>query len=317
MIKKYFCFVIVLLSFFEGFSQNSPQFTQYVFNQFYLNPGATGVSKKTNVQTIVRSQYTGYAADVDPGGGIISSVTSADLPFAKIKGGIGIYFSTNKFLKTQADQEFQLSYAFHKKLNNGSLLGLGVSTGISAKKLYGENYRPRDEQDPLIPSKTITLISPNLNIGAFYYTPNYQVGLSIKNLLEPSYKINSLKGVLKDKREFIASGKIDFGVSYSLDVSPMIIVKSDLNSISTELGVLANYNQKYWGGVNYRWQDAASVLVGGNFMKNNLKLGFAIDFVNFGTVAKSATSQELFVRYILGTPKGGKKSIIKTPRYSI
>ena len=79
----------------------------------------------------------------------------------------------------------------------------------------------------------------------------------------------------------------------------------------------STYNQQYWAGVNYRWQDAASVMLGGNFLKNTVKVGYAIDIVNFGTIAKSNTSHEIFLRYSFAAPRMGKKSIIKTPRYNI
>jgi hypothetical protein len=96
------------------------------------------------------------------------------------------------------------------------------------------------------------------------------------------------------------------------------------DGLTTELGgnvnqyyIKATYNQQYWAGVNYRWQDAASVLIGGNFLRNTVKVGYAIDIVNFGTIAKSNTSHEIFLRYSFARPKLGKKSIIKTPRYSL
>jgi type IX secretion system PorP/SprF family membrane protein len=143
------------------------------------------------------------------------------------------------------------------------------------------------------------------------------LGLSVKNILEPSYKLNDVSGVYKDKRAYYLTGKYDFGITYTLDISPTFIVKTDLQTISTELGAIATYNQQYWAGINYRWQDAASVLIGGNFLKNTVKVGYAIDIVNFGTLAKSNTSHELFLRYSFGAPKLGKKSIIKTPRYNI
>lgn len=297
-------------------AQNIPQFTQYVFNQFYINPAAAGTSNHTQVQTTVRSQYTGYLGDFDQGGNNLSTVFSADMPLAKAKGGIGIYFSNNNFTNIQSKSEFQISYSYHKKINS-NILGIGISIGSNNLKLQGENYRPRDEEDPLIPNTTINSFSSNINTGVYLFNPSYQLGLSVKNILEPDYKINDVAGVFKEKRSYYLTGKYDFGVTYSLDISPTFILKSDLQSISTEVGAIATYNQQYWAGVNYRWQDAASVLIGGSFVKNTIKLGYAIDIINFGTIAKSNTSHEIFLRYSFAAPKIGKKTIIKTPRYSI
>lgn len=316
MIKKYI-YLLLFISYCQtGFGQNIPQFTQYVFNQFYINPAASGTSNRTQVQATFRSQYLGYVADFDQGGSNMSSVFSADMPFSKGKGGLGVYFSNNQFSKIQSKSEFQLAYSYHKKINS-NIIGIGISVGTNNLKLQGENYRPRDEEDPFIPNTTINSFSPNINTGIYLFNPSYQLGLSVKNILEPGYKLNDVSGVYKDKRAYYLTGKYDFGLTYTLDISPTFIVKTDLQTISTELGAIATYNQQYWAGINYRWQDAASVLIGGNFLKNTVKVGYAIDIVNFGTVAKSNTSHEIFLRYSFAAPKLGKKSIIKTPRYNI
>jgi type IX secretion system PorP/SprF family membrane protein len=298
-----------------GKGQSGMQFTQYIFNQFYLNPAAAGLSGKTNIQVIGRSQYSAYNADVDPGGSILNSVVSADLPLTKLNGGLGLYFSNNNTTKVQSNQEFHLAYSFYKKLRT-NILSFGIAGGLNNNKLNGENYRPRDENDPLIPSITLNSFTPNFNLGVMLFNPNYQIGLSAWNILSSKQTLADNQSITTDSKQYTLSGKLDFGVTYTLDVSPMFIVKSDLNTVSTEIGALATYNQTYWGGLNYRWQDAASVLVGGNFLRNTVKVGYAIDFVTFGAYAKAPLSQEIFLRYGLNAPKFGKKSIIKTPRYS-
>lgn len=316
MIKKYSFILLFITCCKLSFGQNPPQFTQYVFNQFYINPAAAGNATRTQVQATVRSQYTGYVADFDQGGNNLTSVFSADMPFSKVKGGLGVYFSNNQYSKIQTKSEFQIAYSYHKRINS-NIIGLGVSVGTNILKLHGENYRPREEEDPLIPNATINSLSPNLNTGIYLFNPSYQLGLSVKNILEPGYRINDETDIFKERRAYYLSGKYDFGVTYTLDISPTIMIKSDLRTVSTEIGAIATYNQTYWAGLNYRWQDAASVMIGGNFLKNTVKVGYAIDVVNFGTIAKSNTSHEVFLRYSFAAPKMGKKSIIKTPRYNI
>ncbi len=316
MIKRLILLIFLSIGSCAIFAQTGPQFTQYIFNHFYLNPGATGITKKTNIQVTARSQYSGYKADQDLGGNIFSSVVSADLPFAKLKGGVGMYVSQNTFSKVQSEQQILLSYALHKKISN-NILGLGVAAGLSNLNLQGENFRPRDPGDLLIPSTSISSLSPTINVGAFLYNPNYQLGLSVKNLIKPTFTFADNEAKIADREKVFLTGKVDFGVTYTLDISPMFIIKSDLITVSSELGVLASYNQKFWGGINYRWQDAASLLAGANLLNNNLKIGLAFDFVSFGADAKAVSSQEIFLRYVMNAPKLGKKSIIRTPRYSL
>jgi type IX secretion system PorP/SprF family membrane protein len=296
-------------------AQTIPQFTQYVFNNFYNNPGNTGLSNRTQIQANFRSQYTGYVSDVYTGGNNNSAVFAADIPMAKVKGGIGIYASSNSFSKIQNKQELFLSYSYHKRFNS-TLMGVGVSAGLNSLGLSYENYVPRDKEDPLIAAQNQTNLSPSFHTGVFLENPVYQVGLSVKNILNSKYNIGTENAAIKEKRTFYLNGKYDFGVTYNLDISPIMLIKTDLNQISTELGVLGTYKQKLWAGLNYRWQDAVGVMVGTNALNNNIKFGYAFDYIVTGLNAKSTASHEIMVRYSLSPLKIGKKAIIRTPRYN-
>ena len=95
-----------------------------------------------------------------------------------------------------------------------------------------------------------------------------------------------------------------------------MVVKTDLNTLTFDLGAQVQYNTRIWMGTSYRWSEAIVVMGGYSLMdKNRLKLGFALDLVIQENQAKKATSQEVFVRYdLLDLVFGGKKKI-KTPRF--
>ncbi len=314
MIKKYiFIWISVFIS-LEVAGQQDPQFTQYVFNQFYLNPGAAGIENKTNIQTLFRSQYTGYTGTLDPGGSLLNQVFSANLPLSFLKGGIGAYYAGNQVSKVMNSQELQLSYAYHHKIG-GSILGVGVSGGMHSVVLDGEAYRPRDPDDPFIPAEKVRQTAPDVSAGVYLFNPGFQLGLSMKHINQPKFGFNVENGQYNLNRSLYLSGSALIGLSYTLDISPMFVLKSDLKTIAPELGFLATYNSKFWGGVNYRWQDAASAIIGGSFLNNALRAGYAIDLVISGTQAKSPMSHEILLSYTLAPPRSGKKSVVRTPRY--
>lgn len=316
MAKRCILFAVFFVIRGLGFSQTAPQFTQYIFNQHYLNPAAAGMANRMMLQTTVRSQYTAYSATQYDGGNMLSSALSLDMPFQKLKGGVGLYFANQSIAKDQSKSEVALNYSFHKRLNS-NILGFGLGVGINNLRLNGDEFVIRDPDDPYIPSSKMSSITPLLNAGLFLVNPSYEIGLSVKNILEPDYGFGDADGVFQEKRQYYISGKYDFGVSYTLDISPMFLVNSDLQTTVAEFGLLATFKQKFWVGANYRTQDAGSVLAGVNLLGNNLKLGYALDIVTSGADAKSNTSHELFLRYALSAPKSGKRSVVKTPRYSI
>ncbi len=316
MTKKYLLILLFLFSGLVGFGQNLPQFTQYIFNQFYFNPGAAGQFNRIQIQSTVRSQYLGYNATEFPGGGNLSSAFSLDMPVSKLGGGIGVHVANQTISKAQSRSEMVLSYAFHKRFNS-NIVGFGVGAGFNSLSLSGSDFIIRDPDDPFIQDSKLTSITPQVNLGVYIVNPSYQIGLSAKNILEPEYKIAGTEGFFKEARQYYLTGKYDFGVTYTLDISPMFLVRTDLITTGVEAGVMATLNQKYWVGVNYRNQDAGSALIGANILDNKLKVGYALDIVTGGANAKSNTSHEVFLRYVLSAFRSGKKSIVRTPRYSI
>ncbi|MGR3810149.1 PorP/SprF family type IX secretion system membrane protein [Jiulongibacter sp. NS-SX5] len=306
--------LLVLLVSVSVYAQNDPQFTQYLFNRMYLNPGATGIGGKTEVNAIYRTQWTGYTGTFDQGGGPTTQLLSASIPFSALKGGLGIYASNDQLGGGSMNREITATYSFHKRIGT-NLLGVGLSAGMYSRILDGGEFRPREENDPSIPSTRIGQTQPDFGVGIYLYNPTYQLGLSMKHLNQPTYGFSTETAASPLPRTLYLNGSLLIGVTYTLDISPMFVIKSDFKTVAPELGALVTYNSSLWAGLNYRWQDAASFLIGGNFLNNKIRAGYAMDYVVFGTPAKAPTSHEILLTYYLNPPRSGKKSIIRTPRY--
>ena len=280
----------------------------------YLNPAATGTSNFTNITAIYRTQWTGYTGTFDQGGNPVTQVISASAPINKLNGGLGLYISNDVIGANSISREVMGSYSYHKR-SGPNLYAIGVAAGMHTRIIDGTKYRPREEDDNAIPNSRVSQSLPDVSVGVFLTNPAYQLGLSVKHLTEPAFGFNTLEGKNPLARNINVHGSLLLGLSYTLDISPMFVIKSDFNTVSPEIGALISYNSNLWAGLNYRWQDAASFLIGGNFLNNKLKAGYALDYVVFGTPAKAPLSHEILVSYNLAPPRSGKKSIIRTPRY--
>lgn len=313
-IKK--IFLVCTLSLFGQltFAQSDPQFTQYVFNRFYLNPGAAGLGGQTDITAFYRTQWSGYTGTFDPGGAPQTQLISASVPFPQLKGGLGLYFMNDQIGGGSGNREINFSYAFHKRVGNNTL-GIGASAGLFTRTLDGGEFRPREPNDDVIPTSKISESQIDISAGVYLYNPSYELGLSVKHINQPSFGFSTLTGKNPLNRSLYLNGSFLIGISYTLDVRPMFVIKSDFKTVSPEVGALVSYNSSYWAGLNYRWQDAASFLIGGNFLNKKVKIGYALDYVVFGQLAKATTSHELMLSYTLSPPRSGKKSIIRTPRY--
>lgn len=296
-----------------GFGQINPQFTHYGFNQFFLNPAAAGNSGTMDVTALYRTQWTGYNGTFDQGGAPVSQIISVNTPLSFLSGGVGLVIMNDQIGGGGINRSIKGSYAYRKRFGP-STFSAGIAVGSYSRVLDGTQYRPREQDDPVIPNTRIGDTQLDVDLGVMLSNPGYQLGVSVKHINQPSFVFGP-EGASPLPRILNVHGNITVGLSYTLDVIPMFQVKSDFNTVSTEAGALFKYNSKYWAGANYRWQDAASFLIGGTFLNNSLSVGYALDYVVFGTNAKAPLSHEIFVSYALKPPKGGRKSIIRTPRY--
>ncbi len=306
-------YIILLFVSFKASSQQDAQFSHYIFNQLFVNPATAGSENVTRFQAIYRTQYLGYQSTFDDGGAPVTQVISANIPLKMIRSGVGFTFVNDK-IGASIQRDMKLSYAYHLPVGE-SQLALGVSGGFFTRGLDYSRLRARDESDPLLATGSINQSAFDLGAGAYLYNSGYAIGLSMNHLNQPTFGLGSKSATNTLKRSAYLTGSMLFGVSYTLDISPMLIIKSDLSTVSAEFGAMATYDTRYWLGASYRTGDAVSALLGANLLNGSMRLGYAIDVIIGGASAKSATSHEVILSYALAALRAGKKSIVRTPRY--
>jgi len=68
MSKRVFFACLLLLGIaLHSNGQQDPQFTQYMFNTIYYNPGFSGVEGVTKITALHRSQWIGYSSTFSDG----------------------------------------------------------------------------------------------------------------------------------------------------------------------------------------------------------------------------------------------------------
>jgi len=106
--KYYFLILLVATLFSESFGQQDPQFTQYMFNTLYYNPGYAGAEGLTKFTAIHRTQWAGYQPTVGGGGAPTTQMVSMSAPINKLKSGFGAYVMNDR-LGPQNNLEAQVS----------------------------------------------------------------------------------------------------------------------------------------------------------------------------------------------------------------
>lgn len=295
-------------------AQKAVQFSQFHFNQLFFNPAAAGKDDQNRIGVAYRSQYTGYQPTfADKGGGQTSQLITASLSFGKL--GVGVY-ALNDTEAATGQQDLQLSAAYKLPLSRGTL-SIGARGGLYRQAIDYDKLRPEDPDidDPLFLTGKASGMQPDVSVGIHYESSGFYAGASAAHLTRARFDLGGEDARLATVYYLNAGAYISLG--YMLEVQPMILAKVIPGVVSAEGGALVTFDQRFFGGVTYRHQDAIAIVHAGAYLlaDQSLRLSGAYDVVMRGNKAKAPGSVEVMLSYAFGQQKRGGKSIIRTPRF--
>ncbi|WP_242693222.1 PorP/SprF family type IX secretion system membrane protein [Sabulibacter ruber] len=299
-------------------AQQLPQFSHYGFNGQFISPGYAGVKGQTELNVLYRYQWLGYDGTFDTGGSPRTALFSVSAPISALKSGIGLVVMKDEIGAVDVFYT-QLAYSYHLNLGGGTL-GIGVQGGFTNMSKGG--YRANDIGDTRVPFNSSDR-KFDMGAGLWFQHENWYAGAGITNLLGSVYEFENedrtgAMGTVTGEKHLMVTGGYELELSDMIDVTPTVLLKQDINAgvTSLETGARATFNDKFWGGVGYRFGEAITGLLGVYLLKDNaLSFGYAFDYTAVGTDAKSATSHEVMLGYRLPKPRNNTKPPIRTPRY--
>ncbi|WP_339903134.1 type IX secretion system membrane protein PorP/SprF [uncultured Cyclobacterium sp.] len=286
--------VSVLFALTSAQAQQLPQYSQYVFNPLHINPAYAGYKIDPFVQATYRSQFSGFE------GAPQTFSVAADIGNMEQTMGFGIQINSDKFGASNI-QNLLLTYSYSVQLTYSSYLSLGVSSGFASYGLDASQYLPDDPSDPGIPQGKINAITPNLNLGIFFHTPQFFTGLSAYNLVGQN---------ILEKKNLAALLPLSDGVS----LKPSLLIREELNGpTSFDINAMFLLRENYWIGTSFRSgfikNKAAIADIGSNrkalallmdiFITQELRMGYAYDFNLNSKSNYTNNSHELSLGYYL------------------
>lgn len=319
--RRIITFIIVSLAIgHQASAQQDPHFTQYMFNQSYWSPALTALDGKGSVSALSRTQWLGYEPTFEQDGGapstqFVNFSTPVSIKNVPLAVGVNVIYDKLGVLN---NIQTQLSLAYHKTLNRGTL-SFGVRPEFKNSTLDFSKLRFVDPSDPKNVQAKESQAVFDLAVGLSYSTENYILAGGVNHLLRPemNYNLESTNSAdNKTSMVYNLYGEYNYRLTYNIDLTPSLLVTSDLNTYSIDLSAIVTYNQKLWGGLSYRNNEALALLMGYSFLDNNqLKAGYSFDYIIKEQSAKQPTSHEIFIRYDLPSISTGAKKIIRTPRF--
>jgi type IX secretion system PorP/SprF family membrane protein len=307
-------FALSLATLTQVNAQQDPQFSQYMFNTLYYNPGFAGVEGITKLTAIHRSQWLGYSPTSGGGGAPTTQVITFTAPIFKLNSGFGAHI-VNDQLGPQNNLEAQASYAYHLGVKN-SKLSFGIRAGVFSQTFDFDQYKPLNPNDDLLGKKGAqSQIRPDFAVGAFWRKEKYYVGLSFNHLINSTFDFGVGQRNALKTHAYLTGGYF-YEVNFDLKFHFSTIIQSDFTETTVNLGGLAYFKDTMWGGLAFRSSESATLLLGYTLLKDkSLKLGYSLDYVIKDQAAKQATSHELMLSYELPINPPNSKKVVRTPRY--
>lgn len=299
--KKIFSFLyLVIIVKLAAFSQQDPQFTNNMFYKLGVNPGVAGAEGKINGIILNRYQWSGGEGAPKT---LIFSADAAINAFGS-PGGLGLNIVSDE-LGFEKNTQINANYAYSKSLGNKKL-GIGLSLGLLNKSINGEWEVPEDYfgiytqagSDPGIPQGDVSQMALDAGFGLYLSSNQYFVGASITHINQASIKFSDLVSTYL-ARHYYLSGGYNIKMSDPLfELRPSFLFKIDLAGWQLDLNTNIVFNERFWGGISYRVQDAVALLVGME-MENGLRFGYSFDLVTSSLSHYGYGSHEIFVSYSL------------------
>ncbi|MBB3186936.1 PorP/SprF family type IX secretion system membrane protein [Microbacter margulisiae] len=312
---------LVLVCFLLTFKMNAQfvsQFSQYMFAKESYNPAALAEYSNITLNGIYKLQWIGIS------GAPVDANFHGSIPFAvkNKEGNIGISFD-NESLGLFNKQEAEIQGAYKMNFANGTLsLGLNIGAikiGFSGDSahiptgVYGNDYHIPASSDPLIPTSQVYGMALDLGLGAFYYSPKMYVGISALNINEPTVQWSSTQSTYVGNMYYLMGGYNIALANPNFILKPSVLIKTDFVNMQSDIDLLMDYKEKFWGGLAYRINDSF-VFTGGVNLSNGLSIGYAFDLPITALVSSSFGSHELMISYHFNFSFAKKRNKYKSVR---
>ncbi len=327
--KNIISFVFAGLVSGVALSQQRPHYTQYVLNNYVLNPALAGVENYTEIKLSHRHQWVGlqdapvttYLTVHTPIGkkDYKTSATSFPMDGTNPLGkeywrdyeasaphhGIGLQLINDK---TGPFSNFSLygTYAYHISLNNRTNLSAGFGVGLNrfdvntAKLDFGPSY----PVDPAVYGNGVLGKSQlDMNAGLWLYSANYFAGISamqvIPQKLDFSNDIVKMTEGRKVPHLFGTAG-YRFMLNDDINVLPSVMVKYvQPLPVQAEANLKVQYRNILWLGGSYRAKYGFAGMIGINTLKSVL-LSYSYDYSTTRLNTVSNGTHELMLGFLLG-----------------
>lgn len=292
--------VLAILGVFSNttYAQQDAQYTQYMYNTMSVNPAYAGSRDVLSLVGLYRSQWVGLD------GAPTTFTFSGHAPVGK-KVGLGLNVTRDEiFISDETNIDVNFSYTLD--VSERGKLALGLKGGAHLLNIDFTKANEYQSGDPFADAQDNidNKFSPQIGVGAFYYTDKYYLGLSVPNFIETEHfdesnNSNNSSATAKEQINLYFITGYTFDLSENVKFKPAALLKA-VNGAPLAADLSANFlfNEKLTLGAAYRWSAAVSGMVGFQ-ITDQLMIGLAYDRETTELQRYNDGSFEIMLRYEL------------------
>jgi type IX secretion system PorP/SprF family membrane protein len=304
--------------------QQKPQYTQYIFNNFILNPAISGIENYTDVKAGYRNQWQGLEnapvtsyisihaplgkkflysnanSFADDGENPMSRSYLQNYMASEPHHGIGFHLVSDK-AGPISTTDINLTYAYHQGITAKMNLAVGIAAGVSIVRLDASKVVLENSSDPALTTSKTSKTEPDLGLGLWLYGPQYFAGISVQQLLPNSISFTDIPEYIQGKQvpHLFLTGGYKFYLSEDIAAIPSVMVKFVSPSpASVDLNTKVAFKDKFWIGSSYRKDDSFSALAGFN-AGSLVNVSYSYDFTVSHLRSVNEGSHEIILGLLL------------------
>jgi type IX secretion system PorP/SprF family membrane protein len=304
--------IIILAAGISGnlFSQQIPQYSQYLRNQFMVNPGAAGMYDFTDITLSGRWQWLGFGNNTEPMTAYASFSTllrnrvkpaynpafrtsmvvpNPQVSTGKLKHAVGgqmlidqygafrrINFGGTYSIHLPVSEKYNLSFGTRLGLSNNTFLSerAVVLNTIDPTQMYAGGDAEYDAYTQNQGSKFIM----DIGAGLYFYSDKMFVGVSADHLSKDMVEFGSGTANFNTQLHYNILAGVKIPLNEEFTLTPAVLIKNMRPApFSIEGTLMAEYKEWMWFGLSYRHKDAVVGMFGMN-ISEQWKIGYSYDY---------------------------------------
>jgi type IX secretion system PorP/SprF family membrane protein len=258
-----------------GLAQQNPQFTNFLFNSFAINPANAGLKECLDARIGYRTQWVGFENNPRT---VFLSAHQRIKKISRDRGalhGAGLIVEADNTGPT-ARSLIHGAYSVHLPLSRKTRIAFGLAAGILQYRIDMSQVFVPQPNDPILQQSANELVFPDIRFGIWLYSKRWFAGFSGGHMTNPT--LNDIGQDTRLQPHFNLMGGRVLEGGDKLSYIPAAQFKFTGNSTpSLDVQFWADYDNTVGLGLGFRSEDAVYGMLKFNFL-DHFTVAYAYDF---------------------------------------